>query len=119
MNSASWEFALDKCLVDDDPGGDVTNSLPAKLPSAFASAQSSAASDPSHPKCSERISIVRDGELAVERDLTIDGVTRKVVFTVEGPTAAYERSMGQYSCGRFGYDQDQPQRLRLDLECGP
>jgi len=35
---------------------------------------------------SERISIVRDGELAVEGDLTIHGVTRKVVFTVEGPT---------------------------------
>jgi polyisoprenoid-binding protein YceI len=35
---------------------------------------------------SERISIVRDGELAVGGDLTIHGVTRKVVFTVEGPT---------------------------------
>ena len=35
---------------------------------------------------SERISIVREGELAVEGDLTIHGVTRKVVFTVEGPT---------------------------------
>src|ERR1700704_4579811 len=29
---------------------------------------------------------VRDGELAVEGDLTIRGVTRKVVFSVEGPT---------------------------------
>jgi len=28
-----------------------------------------------------------DGELAVAGDLTIHGVTRKVVFTVEGPTA--------------------------------
>ena len=35
---------------------------------------------------SDRIRIVRDGELAVEGDLTIHGVTRKVVFTVEGPT---------------------------------
>jgi polyisoprenoid-binding protein YceI len=35
---------------------------------------------------SHRISIVRDGELAVEGDLTIHGVTRKVVFTIEGPT---------------------------------
>jgi polyisoprenoid-binding protein YceI len=35
---------------------------------------------------SEHIRIVRDGELAVEGDLTIHGVTRKVVFTVEGPT---------------------------------
>ena len=29
---------------------------------------------------------VRDGELAAEGDLTIRGVTRKVVFSVEGPT---------------------------------
>ena len=35
---------------------------------------------------SQRISIIRDGELAVEGELTIHGVTRKVVFTVEGPT---------------------------------
>jgi polyisoprenoid-binding protein YceI len=33
-----------------------------------------------------RISQVRDGELAVEGDLTIHGVTRRVVFSVEGPT---------------------------------
>ena len=32
------------------------------------------------------IKIVGDGELAVEGDLTIHGVTRKSVFTVEGPT---------------------------------
>jgi polyisoprenoid-binding protein YceI len=35
---------------------------------------------------STRVSLVRDGELAIEGDLTIRGVTRKVVFTVEGPT---------------------------------
>ena len=35
---------------------------------------------------SKRVSVVRDGELAVEGDLTIHGVTRRVVFTVEGPT---------------------------------
>ena len=35
---------------------------------------------------STRISLVRDGELAIEGDLTIRGVTRKVVFSVEGPT---------------------------------
>jgi polyisoprenoid-binding protein YceI len=35
---------------------------------------------------STRITPVRDGELALEGDLTIRGVTRKVVFTVEGPT---------------------------------
>jgi len=32
------------------------------------------------------ISLVRDGELAVEGNLTIRGVTRKVLFSVEGPT---------------------------------
>jgi polyisoprenoid-binding protein YceI len=35
---------------------------------------------------SSGISIVREGELSVEGDLTIRGVTRKVHFTVEGPT---------------------------------
>ena len=35
---------------------------------------------------SKSISIVRDGELAVEGDLTIRGVTHKVRFDVEGPT---------------------------------
>jgi polyisoprenoid-binding protein YceI len=35
---------------------------------------------------STRISLVRDGELGVEGDLTIRGVTRKVLFSVEGPT---------------------------------
>ena len=35
---------------------------------------------------SARIGIVRDGELSVEGDLTIHGVTRKVQFVVEGPT---------------------------------
>src|ERR1700722_19878806 len=32
------------------------------------------------------LSIVRDGELAVEGNLTIHGVTKKVIFTAEGPT---------------------------------
>jgi polyisoprenoid-binding protein YceI len=32
------------------------------------------------------IKIVRDGELSVEGDLTIHGVTRKISFAVEGPT---------------------------------
>jgi polyisoprenoid-binding protein YceI len=35
---------------------------------------------------STRVSLVRSGELAVEGDLTIRGVTRKVTFDVEGPT---------------------------------
>lgn len=35
---------------------------------------------------STSINLVRDGELAVEGDMTIRGVTRKVRFAVEGPT---------------------------------
>jgi len=35
---------------------------------------------------STRVSRLRDKELAVEGDLNIRGVTRKVVFSVEGPT---------------------------------
>lgn len=35
---------------------------------------------------SGRIEKVADGELAVEGDMTIHGVTRKVTFVVEGPT---------------------------------
>jgi len=35
---------------------------------------------------SKRIDLVRDGELAVEGELAIHGVTRKVLFSVEGPT---------------------------------
>jgi len=41
---------------------------------------------PTLPFKSTRISLVRDGELAVEGDLSIRGVTRKVLFSVEGPT---------------------------------
>jgi len=35
---------------------------------------------------SSRISLVRDGELSAEGDLTIRAITRKATFTVEGPT---------------------------------
>jgi polyisoprenoid-binding protein YceI len=35
---------------------------------------------------SNSVRIVRDGELSVEGDMTIHGVTRKVTFAVEGPT---------------------------------
>src|ERR1700682_6211934 len=35
---------------------------------------------------STRISLIRDGELAIEGDLTIRSVTRKVLFSVEGTT---------------------------------
>jgi polyisoprenoid-binding protein YceI len=43
---------------------------------------------------STAISIVRDGELSVEGDLTIRGVTRKVVFSVEGPTPSIKDPWG-------------------------
>ena len=43
---------------------------------------------------STRITRVADGELAVAGDLTIHGVTRNVVFNVEGPTAAAKDPWG-------------------------
>src|ERR1700674_4606662 len=48
---------------------------------------------------STRISLVRDGELTVEGDLTIHGVTRKVVFTVEGPTPPTKDPWGNTRVG--------------------
>jgi polyisoprenoid-binding protein YceI len=45
------------------------------------------------------ISLVRDGELAVEGDLTIRGVTRKVVFSVEGPTPPTKDPWGNTRVG--------------------
>ncbi len=48
---------------------------------------------------STRISLVRDGELAVEGDLTIRGVTRKVVFNVEGPTPPTKDPWGNTRVG--------------------
>ena len=45
---------------------------------------------------STRITRSGDGEQTVAGDLTIHGITRNVVFTVEGPTAAGEGSLGQY-----------------------
>jgi len=35
---------------------------------------------------STRVTPIREGELTVEGDLTIHGITRKVLFVVEGPT---------------------------------
>ncbi|HTS57015.1 MAG TPA: YceI family protein [Terriglobales bacterium] len=48
---------------------------------------------------STRISRVRDGELAVEGDLTIRGVTRPVVFSVEGPTPPAKDPWGNTRIG--------------------
>ena len=44
---------------------------------------------------STRISLVRDGELAVEGDLTIRGVTRKVLFSVEGTHSEHKELLEQ------------------------
>jgi polyisoprenoid-binding protein YceI len=48
---------------------------------------------------STRIGRASDGELAVAGDLTIHGVTRHVVFTVEGPTAAAKDPWGNTRMG--------------------
>jgi polyisoprenoid-binding protein YceI len=48
---------------------------------------------------STRISLVKDGELAVEGDLTIRGVTRKVVFSAEGPTPPAKDPWGNTRVG--------------------
>ncbi|MGA9507817.1 MAG: YceI family protein [Candidatus Sulfotelmatobacter sp.] len=48
---------------------------------------------------STRINRVGDGELAVAGDLTIHGVTRSVVFNVEGPTAAAKDPWGNIRRG--------------------
>jgi polyisoprenoid-binding protein YceI len=44
---------------------------------------------------SQNIDLVRDGELSVEGDLTIHGVTRRVVFSVEGPTSPAKDPWGK------------------------
>ena len=48
---------------------------------------------------STRVSKKGDGELAVEGDLTIHGVTRKAVFDVEGPTPPMKDPWGNTRIG--------------------
>ena len=48
---------------------------------------------------SARITLVRDGELSVDGDLTIRGVTRKALFTVEGPTPPAKDPWGNTRVG--------------------
>jgi polyisoprenoid-binding protein YceI len=48
---------------------------------------------------STRIRVVEDGELSVEGELTIHGVTRKVTFTVEGPTPQTKDPWGNTRLG--------------------
>ena len=48
---------------------------------------------------STRVSRARDGELAIDGDLTIHGVTRNVVFAVEGPTPSAKDPWGNTRIG--------------------
>jgi polyisoprenoid-binding protein YceI len=48
---------------------------------------------------STRVKSTGDGELAVEGELTIHGVTRKATFAVEGPTAAAKDPWGNTRIG--------------------
>jgi polyisoprenoid-binding protein YceI len=48
---------------------------------------------------SGRVNVVRDGELSVEGDLSIHGITRKVVFDVEGPTLPTKDPWGNTRVG--------------------
>jgi polyisoprenoid-binding protein YceI len=48
---------------------------------------------------SDRISKKSDGELTVEGDLTIHGVTRKVIFDVEGPSSEAKDPWGNTRIG--------------------
>ncbi|HEX8924730.1 MAG TPA: YceI family protein [Terriglobales bacterium] len=48
---------------------------------------------------SSSVKRIGDGELAVEGELTIHGVTRSVVFTVEGPTAPGKDPWGNTRIG--------------------
>jgi polyisoprenoid-binding protein YceI len=48
---------------------------------------------------STSVSVVGDGELSVEGDLTIHGVTRKVLFAVEGPTPPAKDPWGNTRIG--------------------
>jgi len=48
---------------------------------------------------STRITQIHNGELAVEGDLTLRGVTRRVLFTVEGPTAPGKDPWGNTRIG--------------------
>lgn len=48
---------------------------------------------------SAKISLVKDGELAIEGNLTIRDVTRKVVFSAEGPTPPAKDPWGNMRVG--------------------
>jgi polyisoprenoid-binding protein YceI len=55
---------------------------------------------------STRINRTADGELAVTGDLTIRGVSRNVVFIMEGPTPPAKDPMGQHPHRAVGDHED-------------
>jgi polyisoprenoid-binding protein YceI len=58
------------------------------------------------------IRLVRRRELAIEGDLTIRGITPKLISSVAGPTPPTKDPWGQHaSCGVCNH-KDQPQELR-------
>ncbi len=65
---------------------------------------------------STRVEPVSPGRLRMTGDLTIHGVTKSVVFDVEGPTPAIKDNRRQPARRRVGHGDDQPQGLRPDLE---
>ena len=77
---------------------------------------------------SSHVSRVDEGELAVDGELTIHGVTRKVVFEVEGPTPPAKDPWGgtrlgltattKINRGDFGmnFDETVGQQVAIDLE---
>ena len=65
---------------------------------------------------STKVEPVGPGRLRMTGDLTMRGVTRAVVFDVEGPTAGDQGQPRQPARRRVGHRDDQPQGLRPDLE---
>jgi hypothetical protein len=68
---------------------------------------------------STSITRTTDAELKVSGDLTICGVTRNVVFDVDGPSTAQKDPCGNNRIGLFSHHADQPERLWSYLEQQP
>ncbi len=64
---------------------------------------------------STQVRLVGNRELAVEGDLTIRGITRKVTFAVEGPTPPVKDPLGNARVA-VSATTNQPQRFWLDLK---
>jgi polyisoprenoid-binding protein YceI len=64
-----------------------------------ASIETRGAQRDTHLKSEDFLHVVRDGDLAVEGDLTIRAVTRKGTFSVEGPTSPNKDPWGNSRVG--------------------